>query len=551
MNKVLPKCLRHPIRQRNLAKGAIITARIIGFRGDEAVLDAGMKSEAYIPISQFRDLSGDPEIKIGDDVEVLVETVVDMSGETRLSREKAQRIATWNRLEKAMEDQEIVTGLVTTRVKGGLSLDIGKVRAFLPRSLIDVRQIPDMGVFEGEQIQVKIVKLDAERNNLVVSRRAVIEEENRAERQALLSNLAEGDVLEGTVKNLTDYGAFVDMGGTDGLLHITDMAWKRVNHPSEILSIGDVIEVKVLKFDLERYRVSLGMKQLTEDPWQSIHEKYPSGMIIPLAKVVNITDYGAFVALEEAVDGLVHTSELDWTNRNIHPNKVLSVGQEVAVKVLEVDVERRRISLSIKQCSENPWVTFTDNYKRGDIVSGQIRSITDFGLFIGLENGIDGLVHLTDLSWEESEENTLREFQKGSEIEAMILSIDVDRERISLGVKQLMKDSFMEFVSNNGKGAIVEGVITEEIDKGYSVTLSSGVFGVLRKSELIGEAAVGDTMRVAITSVDRKNRKIFLSMKSVADMEEKQAVKDYKKSSSKDGSQMNNTLGALFDNLEK
>ncbi len=529
--------------------GAIISATVIDIQGDEVVVDAAMKSEAIIELSQFQDLNGEVSVSIGDSVEVYVETTVDIAGETRLSREKAQRIETWNRLEQAMNNGEILTGFVTNKVKGGLSLEIGKVRAFLPRSLVDVRQVPDMSVFEGEKVQVKIVKLDINRNNLVVSRRAVIEEETQAEREALLSNLNEGDVVEGIVKNLTDYGAFIDMGGTDGLLHITDMAWKRVSHPSEMLQIGDTIEVKVLKFDRERFRVSLGMKQLTEDPWQSIQEKYPPGTVIQTAKVANITDYGAFVALENAIDGLVHTSELDWTNRNIHPNKVLHVGQEVPVKVLEVDIERRRISLSIKQCQENPWEVFAHTHDRGDKVVGSIRSITDFGLFVGLNGGIDGLVHLTDLSWGKDSEKLLREYHKGQEIEALVLSIDIDRERISLGIKQLSEDVFTAYADTNNKGSIVEGRVITSDEKGYEVELAPSVVVFLRKPEVIGEINDGDTVRVAITSVDRKNRKLYVSMKNISEIEEKQAVKDYQSSARKD-EKVDSTIGSLFGELD-
>ncbi len=529
--------------------GAIISATVIDIQGDEVVVDAAMKSEAFIELSQFQDLNGEVSVSIGDSVEVYVETTVDIAGETRLSREKAQRIETWNRLEQAMNNGEILTGFVTNKVKGGLSLEIGKVRAFLPRSLVDVRQVPDMSVFEGEKVQVKIVKLDIDRNNLVVSRRAVIEEETQAEREALLSNLNEGDVVEGIVKNLTDYGAFIDMGGTDGLLHITDMAWKRVSHPSEMLQIGDTIEVKVLKFDRERFRVSLGMKQLTEDPWQSIQEKYPPGTVIQTAKVANITDYGAFVALENAIDGLVHTSELDWTNRNIHPNKVLHVGQEVPVKVLEVDMERRRISLSIKQCQENPWEVFAHTHDRGDKVVGSIRSITDFGLFVGLNGGIDGLVHLTDLSWGKDSEKLLREYHKGQEIEALVLSIDIDRERISLGIKQLSEDVFTAYADTNNKGSIVEGRVIASDEKGYEVELAPSVVVFLRKPEVLGEINDGDTVRVAITSVDRKNRKMYVSMKNISEIEEKQAVKDYQSSARKD-EKVDSTIGSLFGELD-
>ena len=532
-------------------QGSIITATVIDINGEEAVIDAGMKSEAHVPMTQFRDINGEINLDIGDEVEVYVDVIVDGAGETRLSREKAQRIETWNRLETAMNDGEVITGLVTSRVKGGLSLDIGKVRAFLPRSLIDVRQVPDMAAFEGESVQVKIVKLDAERSNLVVSRRAVIEEENRAEREALLSNLNEGDVVEGVVKNLTDYGAFIDMGGTDGLLHIADMAWKRVNHPSEILAIGDKIEVQVLKFDRERFRVSLGMKQLTEDPWEKIQERYAEGSIVEGAKVANLTDYGAFVALGDSIDGLVHSSELDWTNGNVHPSKILHIGQEVSVKVLEVDTERRRISLSIKQTTENPWEIFAHTHNRGDKLTAEVRSITDFGLFVGLQGGIDGLIHITDLTWEENSEAILRSYQKGQEVEAMVLSIDTDRERISLGIKQLTTDVFMEFASENGRGRVVEGVVESIEGDEINVALGEKIVGVLRKQDTIRELAVGDTIQAAVVNVDRKARKLAISMRNLEAIQEKEAVKQYQVDTKREAKEMNSTLGSLFENLDQ
>ena len=531
--------------------GAIIKGEVLRLDGEEVVIDAGMKAEAYVPIDHFKDLDGNINVQPGEFYDLYVETPVRLDGSVSLSRERAQRIEMWQRLEEAMEKEEILTGLVTDKVKGGLRLDIGQVRAFLPRSLVDIRQPQDLSEFEGQHIPVKIVKIDQERNNLVVSRRAVVEEESLAEREALLSNLNEGDVVEGIVKNLTDYGAFIDMGGTDGLLHITDMAWRRVNHPSEILAIGDTIEVKVLKFDRERFRVSLGIKQLSEDPWKVIEEKYAVGSIIHNAKVANITDYGAFVALEDAVDGLVHTSELDWTNRNIHPNKVVSIGQEVSVKILDIDSERRRVSLSIKQCQDNPWQAFGMKFQRGDTLKGQIRSITDFGLFVGLEGGIDGLVHLTDLVWDEDAEAALRDFKKGDEIEVMVLSIDIDRERISLGVKQLTPDAFMSYISEYGKGSVVEGKVLEKDEKGgYSVSLAEGVVALLRHSEVEGNLSEGDTVRAALYNIDKKNRKLVISMKNLSDIEEKQAVRDYQKASRAEASGHEKTLGSLLGSLD-
>jgi len=528
--------------------GSLIIGTVVGIDKETVLVDAGMKSESAIPKSQFEDANGELEVAVGDNVEVYLETLEDGFGETRLSREKAKRAKTWDRLETALEDSETVTGLVTGKVKGGLTVDVEGVRGFLPGSLVDVRPIRDFGFLEGKEVELKLVKLDRKRNNVVVSRRAVIEAENSVEREALLANMEEGSVLEGIVKNLTDYGAFIDLGGIDGLLHITDMAWRRVNHPSEVIQVGDEIEVKVLKFDREKNRVSLGMKQLQEDPWSDMVARYPIGSEI-MGKVANITDYGAFIEIEDGIEGLVHTSELDWTNRNIHPSKVVHLGQEVKVKILDVDQERRRISLSIKQCTVNPWEAFSATHSKGDKISGSIKSITDFGIFIGLDGNIDGLVHLTDISWSQSGEEAVREFKKGDELETVILSIDPDRERISLGLKQLEQDPFGEFVAENGKNSIVTGTVKSVDEKGAVIDLAEEVEGYLRASELDEDTRdassvlkVGDSVEAKIVNVDRKNRNVSLSIKAKAMQDEANAVKDY---SSKQP-QAQNTLGDLL-----
>lgn len=528
--------------------GSLIIGTVVGIDKEAVLVDAGMKSESAIPKSQFEDANGNLEVAVGDEVEVYLETLEDGFGETRLSREKAKRAKTWDRLETALEEGETVTGLVTGKVKGGLTVDVEGVRGFLPGSLVDVRPIRDFGFLEGKEVELKLVKLDRKRNNVVVSRRAVIEAENSVEREALLANMEEGVVLDGIVKNLTDYGAFIDLGGIDGLLHITDMAWRRVNHPSEVLNVGDETQVKVLKFDREKNRVSLGMKQLQEDPWTDMVSRYPMGSEI-MGKVANITDYGAFIEIEDGIEGLVHTSELDWTNRNIHPTKVVHLGDEVKVKILDVDQERRRISLSIKQCTVNPWEAFSATHSKGDKITGSIKSITDFGIFIGLEGNIDGLVHLTDISWSQPGEEAVREFKKGDELETIILSIDPDRERISLGLKQLEQDPFGEFVAENGKNSIVTGTVKSVDEKGAVIDLSDEVDGYLRVSELdedTRDAAsvlkVGDQVEAKIVNVDRKNRNVSLSVKAKAAQEEANAMKNY----SSNQPQAQNTLGDLL-----
>lgn len=520
-------------QQEQFKPGTLIKGEVVAIDKETVLVDAGMKSESAIPKGQFLDANGELEVQVGDEVEVYLESLEDGSGETRLSREKAKRAKTWDRLEQAMENDETVKAIVTGKVKGGLTVEVDGVRGFLPGSLVDVRPIRDFGFLEGKEIEVKIVKLDRKRNNVVVSRRAVIEAENSVEREALLANMEEGAVLKGIVKNLTDYGAFIDLGGVDGLLHITDMAWRRVNHPSEVVQVGDEIEVKVLKFDKEKSRVSLGLKQLEEDPWTDMVARYPIGTEV-MGKVANITDYGAFIEIEEGIEGLVHTSELDWTNRNIHPSKVVHLGQETKVKVLDVDQERRRISLSIKQTTTNPWEAFSATHSKGDKVKGNIKSITDFGIFIGLEGGIDGLVHLTDISWSEPGEEAIRNFKKGEELETVILSIDPERERISLGLKQLEQDPFSQFVADHGKGSIVEGTVKSVEENGAVVELADEVEGFLRTSELLEDTRdarqvlkEGDRVEAKITNIDRKNRSVSLSVKAKEAHEEAEALKNF------------------------
>ncbi len=527
------------LASQRIRPGQILTGRVIEIGPDKVVVSAGLKSEAVIDIQQFKNERGEIEVNVGDDVEVALDSVEDGSGETRLSREKAKRARTWERLETAFEKGEVVTGLINGRVKGGFTVEIDFVRAFLPGSLVDVRPVRDPSYLEGKTLEFKVIKLDQKRNNVVVSRRAVVEQEYSAERSELLDKLQEGTVIRGVVKNLTDYGAFVDLGGIDGLLHITDMAWKRVKHPSEVVNVGDEIEVRILKFDRERQRVSLGLKQLGADPWQNIARRYPSGTRL-FGKVTNIADYGCFVEIEEGVEGLVHVSEMDWTNKNVNPSKVVHIGEEVEVMVLDIDEERRRISLGIKQCKPNPWREFADNYNRGDRVTGQIRSITDFGLFIGLPGGIDGLVHLSDLSWDIAGEEAVRQYQKSQTVEAIVVAIDPERERISLSVKQLAKDPFSSWIAEHPKGSIVRGIVREVDAKGATVDLGGGIDGYLRASELsrdrIEDARsmlkVGDDIEAKFTAVDRKVRSIALSIKAKDMAEEQEAMQAYRSESS-------------------
>ena len=511
--------------------GSIVRGIVVSIDKDVVLVDAGLKSESAIPAEQFKNAAGELEIQVGDEVDVALDAVEDGFGETLLSREKAKRHEAWITLEKAYEDAETVTGVINGKVKGGFTVELNGIRAFLPGSLVDVRPVRDTLHLEGKELEFKVIKLDQKRNNVVVSRRAVIESENSAERDQLLENLQEGMEVKGIVKNLTDYGAFVDLGGVDGLLHITDMAWKRVKHPSEIVNVGDEITVKVLKFDRERTRVSLGLKQLGEDPWVAIAKRYPEGTRLT-GRVTNLTDYGCFVEIEEGVEGLVHVSEMDWTNKNIHPSKVVNVGDVVEVMVLDIDEERRRISLGLKQCKSNPWQLFAETHNKGDRVEGKIKSITDFGIFIGLDGGIDGLVHLSDISWNATGEEAVREYKKGDEIAAVVLQVDAERERISLGVKQLAEDPFNNYITLNKKGAIVNGKVTAVDAKGATVELADGVEGYLRASEAsldrIEDATlvlnVGDDVEAKFTGVDRKNRVVSLSVRAKDQADEKEAI---------------------------
>jgi small subunit ribosomal protein S1 len=522
-----------------MQRGGLIVGEVVHVDDEVVVVYAGLKSEGVIPADQFRDANGQVTVKVGDQVEVVVENVEDGFGETRLSREKACLAKSWDVLDKAFEGQEVVKGIITGKVKGGFTVAIDTIRAFLPGSLVDVRPVRDPSYLEGKELEFKVIKLDRKRNNVVVSRRAVVESEISVERDTLLANLEEGQIVKGVVKNLTDYGAFVDLGGIDGLLHITDLSWKRVKHPSEVLTIGDEIEAKVLRFDRERNRVSLGLKQLGEDPWADLARRYPEGKRL-FGKVTNITDYGAFVEIEDGVEGLVHVSEMDWTNKNVHPTKIAQLGDEVEVMVLDIDPERRRISLGIKQCHPNPWEEFAANHNKGDKVSGQIKSITDFGVFVGLDGGIDGLIHLSDLSWNRPGEEAVRDFKKGDELEAVVLAIDPERERISLGIKQMEGDPFNNFVAEHGKGSIVNGTVVSVDAKGAVVKLTSEVEGYLRASELSRERIEdarsvlkeGDSVEAKITTIDRKNRKLSLSVKAKDFEEESDAVQEYSRKSS-------------------
>jgi len=551
MSESFAQLLEESFSSQKLKTGSILTGIVVGVNADMVIVNAGLKSEAVIPADQFFNERGELEVKVGDEVEVALDTVEDGFGETRLSREKAKRTRTWTRLEESFQKGEIVTGTISGRVRGGFTVDIDLVRAFLPGSLVDVRPIRDPAALEGSTLEFKVIKLDQKRNNVVVSRRAVVEAEYSAERESLLKNLQEGTVLKGVVKNLTDYGAFVDLGGIDGLLHITDMAWKRVKHPSEVVSVGQELEVKVLKFDRERNRVSLGLKQLGADPWADLARRYPPNTRL-FGKVTNIADYGCFAEIEEGVEGLVHVSEMDWTNKNVNPHKVVQIGDEVEVMVLDIDEERRRISLGLKQCKANPWTEFGENYKKGDKVSGQIKSITDFGVFIGLPGGIDGLVHLSDLSWDVPGEEAVRNYKKGEELETTVLAIDPERERISLGVKQLDKDPLSLFLAEHPKGSVVSGVIQELDAKMATVALEGGIIGQLRASEIARDRVedaravlkVGETVEARLTGVDRKTRIISLSIKAKEVHEEQQAIQSYKSDSGR--TTTGTTLGDLL-----
>ncbi len=511
--------------------GEVITAEVVGIDQNFVTVNAGLKSESLIDVAEFKNAQGEIEVKVGDFVTVTIESVENGFGETKLSREKAKRAADWIALEEAMENGDILSGVINGKVKGGLTVMINSIRAFLPGSLVDVRPVKDTSHFEGKEIEFKVIKLDKKRNNVVVSRRAVLEATLGEERKALLENLQEGSVIKGIVKNITDYGAFVDLGGIDGLLHITDLAWRRVKHPSEVLEVGQEVEAKVLKFDQDKQRVSLGMKQLGEDPWSGLTRRYPQGTRL-FGKVSNLTDYGAFVEIEQGIEGLVHVSEMDWTNKNVHPSKVVQLGDEVEVMILEIDEDRRRISLGMKQCQANPWEEFAANHNKGDKISGAVKSITDFGVFVGLPGGIDGLVHLSDLSWTEAGEEAVRKYKKGEEVEAVVLAIDVDKERISLGIKQLEGDPFGNFISVNDKGSLVKGSVKSVDAKGAVVALSDEVEGYLPASEFAADRVEdlttklkeGDEVEAVIVTVDRKNRSIRLSVKAKDAKENREAL---------------------------
>ena len=522
-----------------MAPGSIVTGTVVDIYDDWVVVHAGLKSEGVIPKNQFLNEEGVCTLTIGDQVKVAMEVVDDGFGETRLSREKARRAESWEKLEEASEQGEVVIGIINGKVKGGFTVDVNDIRAFLPGSLVDIRPLRETAHLEGKPLEFKVIKLDQKRNNVVVSRRAVLEEENSHEREELLASMQEGQDVKGIVKNLTDYGAFVDLGGVDGLLHITDMAWKRIRHPSEMVNVGDEVDVRILKFDREKNRVSLGMKQLGDDPWADIVRRYPEGARV-MATVTNLTDYGCFAEIEEGVEGLVHVSEMDWTNKNIHPSKVVSVGDETEVMVLDIDQERRRISLGIKQCRPNPWESFSIAHAKSDTITGTIKSITDFGIFIGLEGGIDGLVHLSDISWNEPGETAVRRYSKGEQIETIILSVDPERERISLGIKQMEKDPFSDYAAEHDRGDIVKGTVIEVQPKEAIIELSEDVTGLLKAVEISIDRVEdarnvlkeGEELEVKIINMDRKNRTIGLSIKAKDMEEERQAVKDHQKQES-------------------
>ena len=533
-NESFAQLFEESLARKEMRLGEVITAEVVRVDYNVVVVNAGLKSEAYIPIEEFKNDRGEVEAQAGDLIQVAIEALENGYGETRLSRDKAKRLASWYYLENAMNQGDVVSGMVVGKVKGGLTVMTHGVRAVLPGSLVDMRPIKDTSPYEGKELDFKVIKLDKKRNNVVVSRRAVLEVSMGAEREKLLSTLAEGATVSGTVKNITDYGAFVDLGGIDGLLHITDLAWRRVKHPSEVLTVGQEVTAKVLKFDQEKNRVSLGLKQLGDDPWVGLARRYPQGTRL-FGKVTNITDYGAFVEIDAGIEGLVHVSEMDWTNKNVSPSKVVSLGDEVEVMILEIDEDRRRISLGIKQCQPNPWDEFAANYKKGDKVSGAIKSITDFGVFIGLPGGIDGLIHLSDLSWTIAGEQAVRDFKKGQEVEAAVLGIDVERERISLGIKQLDGDPFNNYIALNDKGAIVTGTVKSAEPKGAVIQLAYDVEGYLRASEVSRERVEdirshvkeGDTVEVMIINVDRKTRNISLSIKAKDSAEEAEAVRQH------------------------
>jgi len=550
MNESFADLFAQSLSQTKMRPGTIITGLVVEVTPDFIVVNAGLKSEGVISAQEFQDENGQINVNVGDEVDVALEYVEDGYGETRLSREKAVRARSWTVLEKAYAAGETVMGIINGKVKGGFTVELNDVRAFLPGSLVDVRPVRDLSYLEGKQLEFKVIKLDQKRNNVVVSRRAVVEEESSEERDQLIENLQEGQVVKGIVKNLTDYGAFIDLGGVDGLLHITDMSWKRIKHPSEIVNVGDEINVKVLKFDRDKTRVSLGLKQMGEDPWLDITRRYPVGSRL-FGKVTNLTDYGCFVEIEAGVEGLVHVSEMDWTNKNVSPSKIVQLGDEVEVMVLEIDAERRRISLGMKQCKPNPWDEFASKHNKGDRIAGTIKSITDFGIFIGLEGSIDGLVHLSDISWNATGEDAVRDYKKGDEIETVILAIDPERERISLGVKQLEQDPFSNYLAEHPKGSIVSGKVTQIDAKGAVIQLSEGIEGYLRASEITRDRVEdartllkeGEVVEAKFIGVDRKNRVINLSIKAKDSQEEAEAIEDYSRQSESQGA---TTLGDLI-----
>ena len=555
MSESFAELFEESLVNKEMRPGTIVTGTVVDIQSDAVIVNAGLKSEGVIPIEQFYNNQGEVEVAVGDAVEVSLDAVEDGFGATRLSREKAKRAQVWKRLEQAFEDGEVVKGLISGKVKGGFTVDIEDIRAFLPGSLVDVRPVRDTTYLEGKELEFKVIKLDQRRNNVVVSRRAVVETEYSAEREQLLETLQEGAQVKGIVKNLTDYGVFVDLGGIDGLLHITDMAWKRVKHPSEIVEVGQEIDVKVLKFDRERNRVSLGLKQLGQDPWADLARRYPENTRL-FGAVTNIADYGCFVEIEDGVEGLVHVSEMDWTNKNVNPGKMVHIGQEVEVMVLDIDEERRRISLGMKQVHTNPWEEFSATRNKGDHVKGTIKSITDFGIFIGLDGGIDGLIHLSDISWHDAGEEAVREYKKGEELEAVVLSVDAERERISLGIKQLEKDPFSNFSAGNSKGSIVKGVIKEVDAKAAIVDLGDGIEGTLRASELARDRvedartvlSVGQEIEAKYIGMDRKTRTIALSIKAKDNDDERAAVADYSKGAAAGGTKLGDLLKEQMEN---
>lgn len=539
MTESFAELFEQSLQEKHMLPGTIVQGTVVAIRSDVVIVNAGFKSEGIIPIEQFYSEDGVLEVSVGDVVDVALDTLEDGFGETRLSREKAKRARVWTVLEKAFEDGETIKGLISGKVKGGFTVDVGEIRAFLPGSLVDVRPVRDTSYLEGKEQEFKVIKLDRRRNNVVVSRRAVVEQEYSAEREALLQNLQEGQMVDGVVKNLTEYGAFLDLGGIDGLLHITDMAWRRVKHPSEVVAVGDTLRIKVLKFDRDRNRVSLGLKQLGDDPWIALSRRYPVGTRV-FGRVTNIADYGCFVEIEEGVEGLVHVSEMDWTNKNVNPHKVVAFGDETEVMVLDIDEDRRRISLGMKQCHMNPWVEFDQSHAKGDRVAGKIKSITDFGVFIGLDGGIDGLVHLSDLSWHMTGEEAVRQYKKGQDVEAVVLAVDPERERISLGIKQIEKDPFSNFVADFTKGSIVPGRVMSVDAKGAIIDLGNGVEGTLRASELSRDRVddarsylrEGEEIEAKFIGVDRKNRTVTLSIKAKDIAEEAEVLHDYSRKGS-------------------